>query len=70
MYIIQVVDLSEDLKSGDGWFDPRLNQYSFRGLMIVIATGFIPLSPLSIVSTMVNVGKQPIALKKDCAEYW
>ena len=36
------------------WFDPRLDQYSFHGLMIVIATGFIPLSPLSIVSTMVK----------------
>ena len=35
------------------WFDPRLGQYSFRGLMIVIATGFIPLSPLSVVSKMV-----------------
>ena len=35
------------------WFDPRLSQYSFPGLMIVIATGFIPLSPLSIVLTMV-----------------
>ena len=31
------------------WFDLRLGQYSFRGLMIVIATGFIPLSPLSVV---------------------
>ena len=27
--------------------------YSFRGLMIVIATGFIPLSPLSIVLALV-----------------
>ena len=35
------------------WFDPRLGQYSFRGLMIVIATGFISLSPLFNVSTMV-----------------
>ena len=32
---------------------PRLGQYSFRGLMIVIVTGFISLSPMSIVSTMV-----------------
>ena len=29
-------------------------QYSFRGLMIVIATGFIPFSPPPIVSTMVK----------------
>ena len=35
------------------WFDPQLGQYSFRGLMIAIATGFIPLSPLSVVLTMV-----------------
>ena len=27
-----------DLKTGGHWFDPRLGQYSFRGLMIVIMT--------------------------------
>ena len=37
-----------DLRTGGCWFDPLLSQYSFLGLMIVIATGFIPLSPLSI----------------------
>ena len=42
-----------DLRTEGRWFDPRLGQYSFRGLMIVIATGFIPLSPLSVVSTIV-----------------
>ena len=41
-----------DLGTGGRWFDPRLVQYSFRGLMIVIATGFISLTPLSVVSTM------------------
>ena len=41
-----------DLRTGGRWFDPRLGQYSVRGL-IVIATGFIPLPPLSVVSTMV-----------------
>ena len=41
------------LRTGGCWFDPRLSQYSFQGLMIVIATGFISLSLLSIVSTMV-----------------
>ena len=35
-----------DVRTGGHRFDPRLGQYSFRGLMIVIATGFIPLSPL------------------------
>ena len=42
-----------DVRTGGRWFDPLLSQYSFRGLMIVIATGFTPLSPLSVVSTMV-----------------
>ena len=29
---------------GEGcWFDSQLGQYSFQGLKIVIATGFIPL---------------------------
>ena len=43
-----------DLRTGGRRFDPQLCQYSFPGLMIVIATGFIPLSPLSIVLTMVK----------------
>ena len=34
-------------------FNPQLSQYSFQGLMIVIATGFIPLSPLSIVLILI-----------------
>ena len=38
-----------DLRTGDRYFDPRHGQYSFRGLMI----GFIPLSMLSVGSTMV-----------------
>ena len=42
----------EDLRTVGRWFDPRLGQYSLLELMIVIATGFIPLSPLSVVSTM------------------
>ena len=42
-----------DLSIGGRWFDPRLGQYSFRGLMIVIVTGFIPLSLLSVISSMV-----------------
>ena len=42
-----------DLRTGGCWFDPWLVQYSFQGLMIVIATGFIPLSLLSVVSTVV-----------------
>ena len=42
-----------DLKPDGHWVDPLLGQYSFRGLMIVFATGFIPLSPLSVVSTTI-----------------
>ena len=40
------VGSNADLRRGGGWFDPLLGQYSFQGLMIVIATGFISLSPL------------------------
>ena len=47
-----------DLRTGGRWFDPRLGKNSFRGLMIVIATRFIPLSPLSVVSTMVKWGSR------------
>ena len=42
-----------DLRTGVSWFDPRLGQYSLRGLMIVIAPGYIPLSLLYVASTMV-----------------
>ena len=43
----------QDSRTRGRWSDPRRGQYSFRGLIIVIATGFIPLSSLSIVSTIV-----------------
>ena len=48
------VDSVVDLRTGGRWFDTWLGQYSFQGLMIVIVTGFIPFSPLSVVSTMVK----------------
>ena len=38
-----------DLRTGGRWSYPHFSQYTFRELMIVIATEFIPLSPLSIV---------------------
>ena len=41
------------LRTGGHWFDPRFGQYSSLGLMIVIVTGFIALSLLSVVSTLV-----------------
>ena len=43
----------QNMRIGGHWFNPRLGQYSFQRLMIVTATGFISLSPLPIVSTMV-----------------
>ena len=42
-----------DLRKESRKFDPWLGEISLRGLMIVIATGFVPLSPLSVVSTTV-----------------
>ena len=51
--IPQSVALGLENRPGGRWFDPQLGQYSFRGLMIVIVTGFIPLSALSIVLTVV-----------------
>ena len=44
-----------DLRPGGRWYDPRLGQNSVRELMKVIATGFIPLSPLSVISTTTMV---------------
>ena len=41
-----------------------------RELMIVSATGFIPLSRLFFVFDNGYVGKQSVALKEYCAEYW
>ena len=69
LYISSVGSVAA-LRTGGRWFDPRFGQYSFRGLMIVIATGFILLSPLSVVSTMVMWETSPWLGKKYCAEYW
>ena len=60
----------QDLRTGGRWFDPRLRPISFRGLMIVIATGFIPLSSADHCFDDGYVGKQPVAWKEYCAEYW
>ena len=38
-----------DLRTGGRRFDTRLGQYSFRGLMTVIATGYIPLLLLYVI---------------------
>ena len=45
--------IGRHLRTGSCWFDPQLSQYFFQGLMIIIVTGFIPLSPLSVVLRIV-----------------
>ena len=37
------VGIIQDMGTGC-WFDPSLGQYSFQGVVMVIATGLIPLS--------------------------
>ena len=56
--------------TGGRWFDPRLGQYSFQGLMIVIANRIR--SSLTAVCRFYNgyVGEQPVPWKEYCAEYW
>ena len=54
----------QDLRKGGCWFDSRLGQYSVRGLTIVIATGLIPLTLLSIVSTVFMWGSSQWLGKK------
>ena len=54
---------------GFAQFDPQLGQYSFQRLMIVIATSIIPLTAVQCFDNG-YVGKQPVALKEYCAEYW
>ena len=51
-----------DLRTGGRWFDPGLDQYSFRGLMIVMSKNR---SSLTVVHCFDNgyVGKQPVAWK-------
>ena len=49
---IMSVSSFANLRTGR-WFHPWLGQYSFQELMIVTETGFIPLSPVSVFSTMV-----------------
>ena len=59
-----------DLKTGGCWFDPRLGQYSFQGLIIVIATGISPLITAVFCFDIGYVGKKPVAWKEYCADYW
>ena len=46
------------------WSDLWLGQYFTRGLMIVIAIGFIPLSQLSVFFDNDYMRKQPVAWKE------
>ena len=48
-----VVGSVPDLRAVGRWFNPRLGQFSFPGLIIVNATRIIPLSKLCFVSLMV-----------------
>ena len=47
------VRIPQELRTVGFWFDPQVGQYSFPGLMILIATGVIPLSPLTITLIIV-----------------
>ena len=55
-----------DLRKGGRWFDPWLGQYSFRGLMIVVSIGFIPICCFNNGC----VGKQAVGWGENCVEYW
>ena len=44
-----------NLRTGGRWFNPRLDQYSFRGLMIVTATGFNLLSTCPLFWLETNI---------------
>ena len=59
-----------DLRTEGRWFDPRLGQYSFRGTMIISCDRIH--SYLTAVRYFDDhyVGKQPVAWKESCAEYW
>ena len=58
----------QHLRTGDRWFDlSHLGQYSFQGLMIAIEIGFIPVSPLSVVSIM-NICKRSQWLAKSIVQ--
>ena len=54
---------------GGHLFDPLLGQYSFQRMMIVIVTGFIPFTAVHCFHNG-YVGKQPVAWKECCADYW
>ena len=58
-----LVGRGKDVRTGVRCFGPQLRRYFFLGLMIAIASGFIPFSMLTIVST-INVQKSSYWLGK------
>ena len=66
---IQSIVWKEDFRIGGHWLDPQLDQYSFQGLMMAIATRFILLTAFHCFDDG-NVGKQQGAWKEYCAKYW
>ena len=48
-----VIRSVENLRTRGRLFEPPVGQYSFRGLKIVIATGFTPVSPVFLLLAMV-----------------
>ena len=56
-------------RTGGRWFDPRLGQHSFRGLMISHCDRIH--SSLTAFRCLCGyVGKQPVAWKEYFGEYW
>ena len=56
------------LRRGGRLFNPRLGKNSFRGLMIVVVMGFIPLSPLPLFSRQWSSGKSASGLARTESE--
>ena len=65
------VDSVVDLRIGGHRFDPWLGQYSFQGLMIIIATGFIlSLTAVRCFDNGYVESSHAVPGKEYCAKYW
>ena len=61
----------QNLRTGGRCVDPKLGHYFCRGLMMVIATEFTPLSFIAVHCYDDGyVGKQPVAWKEYCVKHW
>ena len=58
-----------DLRTGGRWFDARLGQYSFRGLMSHCNRIHSSLPTFHCFNNGYQ-GKQPVAWTEYCTEYW